>query len=173
MKNIVLFGFMGTGKSSVGKKLADDLGMKFVEMDGIIEEREKTTISDIFAKKGEPYFRLLERNLVKELSGLKGLVVSTGGGVVLDQENIKDFEREGILICLTAVPEEIFKRVKPACLLKERTEKRPLLDVGDPLKKIKELLDYRRPYYDKIKIQIDTTGKDIKKIVCEIEGLIK
>lgn len=165
-KNIVLFGFMGTGKSSVGKKLAEDLKMKFVEMDSVIEEKENRSISNIFSKKGEKYFRKLERNLVKKISKEKGLVVSTGGGVVLNPDNVKDFKKNGILVCFNASPKEIYKRIT-------KTKRRPLLNVDNPLRKIKDLLDYRRPYYDKIKIQINTTGKDIKKIVCEIEGLIK
>lgn len=165
MKNIVLFGFMGTGKSAVGKKLAEDLGMKFVEMDAVIEKQEEMTINDIFAKKGEWYFRSLEKNLVKDLGGQKGLVISTGGGVVLNADNIKDFEKDSFLVCLNASPEEIYNRIK-------NEEHRPLLKVDDPLKKIKELLDYRMPYYNKIKIQIDTVGMRVEEVVSKIKGML-
>lgn len=158
--NIVLLGFMGTGKTSVAKKLADELGRQFIEMDSIIEEREGMSINDIFAKKGEPYFRMVESDVIKELSSKNGLVISAGGGVVLNPDNIKELQKNSILICLSATPEEIYKRVGD-----ERH--RPLLKVEDPLKRIKELLDYRRPYYDKIPIQIDTTGKGVDEVVKE------
>lgn len=158
--NIVLLGFMGTGKTSVAKRLADELGMQFIEMDTVIEEMEGMSINEIFAKKGEPYFRKLESDVVKELGSKNGLVISAGGGVVLNPDNIKELEKGSILICLNATPQEIYKRVGNEI-------HRPLLNVEDPLKKIKELLDHRRPYYDKISIQIDTTGKSIEEVVKE------
>jgi shikimate kinase len=156
---------MGTGKTTAGKLLADDLKMKFVEMDSIIEEREEMSIRKIFEERGEVYFRRLERGLVRELSSEEGLIISTGGGVVLNQENITDFEKNGINICLNAEPEEIYKRVK-------NEKHRPLLDVEDPPSKIKELLEYRKQFYGKIKIQIDTTGKNVKEVVEEIKKSI-
>lgn len=164
-KNIVLLGFMGTGKTVVAEKLANDLEMQFVEVDSVIEECTGTTINEIFAKKGEPYFRKIETDVVRELSDKKGLVISAGGGVVLKKENIKELEKNGILICLKAAPEEIYKRV-------QNEKHRPLLKAEDPLKKIKELLDYRKSYYDKIKIQIDTTGKSVNDIVNEVKKCI-
>lgn len=152
---------MGTGKTAVGKKLASDLKMRFVEMDSIIEEREGKKINEIFSEKGEPYFRESERKLVKELSGMDKLVISTGGGVVLNPENIENFGRNGILVCLTAAPEEIYKRVKDE-------KHRPLLNIKNPLEKIKELLDYRKPFYNKIDIQIDTGGRTVEDVAGEI-----
>jgi len=163
-KNIVLFGFMGTGKTSVAKALAKDLKMRFVEMDAVIEEREAMKISDIFAKKGEPYFRALEKDLVKELAKEINMVISTGGGVVLDEDNIKEFKKNGMLFCLTAPPEIIYERVK-------NEKHRPLLAVADPLSKIKELLAARRPFYEKIKKQIDTTNKTVEEITEEIKRM--
>lgn len=164
-KNIVLLGFMGTGKTAVGRKLANDLKMQFVEVDSVIEERERMTINEMFTKKGEPYFRKVEANVVKELGNKKGLVISAGGGVVLNPDNIKELQRNGILICLNATPEEIYKRVQDE-------KHRPLLKVSNPLKKIKELLDYRRPYYNKIDLQIDTTGKSIEDVMSEVKKCI-
>lgn len=158
--NIVLLGFMGTGKTSVAKRLADDLRRQFIEMDTVIEEREGMSINEIFSKRGEPYFRKVESAIVKELGSKNGLVISAGGGVVLDPENIVELRKNGILICLNATPEEIYKRIG-------NERHRPLLNVEDPLKKIKELLDYRRVYYDKIPIQIDTTGKGVDEVVKE------
>lgn len=164
-RNIVLLGFMGTGKTVVGKKLASDLGMQFVEMDSVIEERERVTINEIFSTKGESYFRNVESDVVRELSNKKGLVVSAGGGVVLNPDNIKELQKNGILICLNATPEEIYKRVG-------NEKYRPLLNVEDPLKRIRELLDYRRPYYNRIALQVDTTGKSIQEVADEIKGFI-
>lgn len=164
--NIVLLGFMGTGKTEVAKRLAENLGMQFVEMDSVIEEREGISINDIFSEKGEPYFRKVESDVVKELSDKNGLVISAGGGVVLNQNNIDNFQRNGVLICLNATPQEIYNRVK-------NEKYRPLLNVKDPLKRIEELLNFRRPYYDKIPLQIDTTEKSIDEVVDEIKGFIR
>lgn len=163
--NIVLLGFMGTGKTSVAKTLAESLKMHFVEMDSVIEEKQGMNINEIFAKKGEPYFRKAESEVVRELCSKDGLVISGGGGVVLNPDNIKELEKNGILICLFAVPEEIYNRVKDE-------GHRPLLNVEEPLKKIRDLLDYRRPYYNRIPIQIDTTGKTILEVVNKIKKII-
>ena len=164
MKNIVIFGFMGTGKTSVGIKLACDLDMEFVDMDHIIEAREGRAISDIFATDGEPYFRKLERELVQELSGREGLVIGTGGGVVLNEDNISDFSESGTCVCLNAEPEEILKRL-------ENDGSRPLLAEGDKLKKIKGILDARRALYAKVPEQIATTGLSADEVVARIGEL--
>ncbi len=111
MKNIVLVGFMGTGKTSVGLSLAERLDLTFLDMDDIIVEREGRSIPEIFDKDGEEYFRALERAIVRELAGKDGLVVATGGGVVLNRDNVDDFERTGLLVCLSASPEVILARV--------------------------------------------------------------
>ena len=90
MKNIVLLGFMGTGKTAVAKRLADELKMKYISTDDIIEAREKRSINDIFAEDGESYFRKVEREAVKDVSSEDGAVIAAGGGVVLDAENLKN-----------------------------------------------------------------------------------
>lgn len=167
-KNIVLLGFMGTGKTSIARKLAEDLGMKFVETDSVIEEREGITINEIFRTKGEPYFRKLESDVIEELASGEGLVISAGGGVVLNNQNIDVLEKNGILICLDAEPEEILRRVA-------HEKHRPLLNVKDPfpLEKIKELLNFRKPYYDKISVHVDTNRKNIEELVREIKVFIE
>lgn len=165
MKNIVLFGFMGTGKTSVGKALAQELGMQFLDMDHIIEEREGRTINDIFATDGEPYFRELEFNLVKELSQREGLVIGTGGGVVLNEENIKSFASTGLCVCLNAAPEEILRRL-------ESDGSRPLLAEGDKLQKIRDILDSRQALYAKVPEQIETSGMTVAEVACGIEALM-
>ena len=164
-KNIVLFGFMGTGKTTVAERLSLELNMQFVEMDSLIEEREGMSINDIFALKGQPYFRQKEVEIAKELSTKEGLVISTGGEVVLDPKNIDILEKNGTSICLTADSKEIYDRVK------DETH-RPLLNIEDPVKKIEELLAHRKPFYGRIKNQIDTTGKSIQEVIDEIKTII-
>lgn len=162
-RNIVLFGFMGTGKTSVGMALASKLGMEFVDMDSIIEVRQKKSISKIFSEKGEPYFRRLERELVQELSAKKGLIIATGGGVVLDKENISDYGKTGTNICLTAKPEVIMKRV-------EADTARPLLKGDDRMQKIKKILADRKELYASVQNQIDTSDLSVEQVV---ENIIK
>jgi shikimate kinase len=149
MQNIVLIGFMGTGKSRVGRLLAERLGYAFVDMDAMIEEREGRAISLIFAESGEPFFRALERALVQELAGKGNQVIATGGGIVLNADNIRDFSRTGLVVCLTAAPEVILSRV-------QHETHRPLLATGDKLSKIKELLVRRQPLYEAIPNRIET-----------------
>ena len=164
-KNIVLLGFMGTGKTSIARQLAEDLSMKFVETDSVIEEREGIIINEIFRTKGEPYFRKLESDVIEELASGQGLVISAGGGVVLNNQNINTLKENGILICLDAEPEETLRRVA-------HEKHRPLLNVKNPLQKIKELLNFRKPYYDKISVHVDTNKKTIEEIVREIKIFI-
>ncbi len=147
-RNIILVGFMGTGKTVTGGVLARRTGMKLVDMDSIIEERRGKTIPEIFAQEGEPAFRILERELVKELSARSGLIVSTGGGIVLNPDNIADFEKSGLVVCLTASPDVIFQRV-------EKDTNRPLLS-GDKRAQISALLEKRHPLYVAIVHGINT-----------------
>lgn len=149
-RNIVLVGFMGTGKTVTGRVLAERTGMELVDMDSIIEERQGKTIPEIFAQDGEPAFRSMERELVKELSKRSGLIISTGGGIVLNPENIADFEKTGLVVCLKASPETVFQRL-------ENDTSRPLLS-GDKKGQIAALLEKRKPLYDAIKHGVHTDG---------------
>ena len=149
MKNIVLVGFMGTGKSAVGKKLAEKLKRDFLELDDSIEAKEKMPIKDIFEKKGEPYFRMVEKEVIKEASSRKNIVISAGGGAIVDEENFKNLKNSGTIIYLKASLETILKRTKGL-------KTRPLLNVPDPKKQIEELLKKREPYYNKADFSIDT-----------------
>ncbi len=159
--NIVLVGFMGTGKTAVGKRLASRLGMAFTDMDAIIVEREGRPVTRIFAEEGEPYFRACERALAVELSETAGRVVATGGGIVLDSGNIRDFDRTGLVVCLTATPEAILQRV-------QHDTQRPLLADGDKLTKIIDLLDKRRNLYEAIPCRVDTSSMPIIAVVNEV-----
>jgi len=165
-KNIYLVGFMGTGKTTVGKILAEKLGREFIEMDEEIEKKEGKKIVDIFRQKGESYFRKIEKEVLKRIASCFSLVVSCGGGVVVDRENLKILKESGIVICLKAKPSIIYERTK-------KTKERPLLNVPDPLKKIKELLARRAPFYAKADYFVDTTPFTPEEVSEEIIKILK
>ena len=164
--NIILTGFMGTGKSAVGRKLAKRLGMKYLDTDELIEEREGSSIHHIFEEKGESYFRKVESAMVREVSHLDRYVISTGGGVVLKDENIEALRRNGFIICLTANPEVILKRT-------EKTGDRPLLNEPNPGKRIKELLRMRQAYYEKVDFSVDTSDLGMEEVIRKIEEVLR
>lgn len=157
-KNIVLIGFMGTGKSEVGKELAKTLGYKFIDTDELIERREGISVSEIFDKYGETYFRKIESEIIKAVSVMENVVISTGGGAVIRSENRMNLKRNSITICLTASPEVIYERTKDY-------DNRPLLKTDDTYMRIKELLKEREPYYSEADIKIDTTQLEAQKVV--------
>lgn len=163
--NIVLFGFMGTGKTSVGKKLAEQLGWTFADMDEVIQQREGRSIREIFAQDGEPRFRKLEKEVAAELALGEHQVISTGGGVVLDPENIRCLQSCGLCVCLQADEATILKRV-------EKMKDRPLLEGGEKAERIRALLHQRQPLYDTIPVQIDTTAHTLEDMVQIIAGMI-
>mgnify|MGYP001613561707 FL=1 len=161
MKNIVLTGFMGTGKSEVSQELSKVLGWKVIDVDTEIEKSQRMKITEIFKQSGEPRFRDIETEMIKNFSKNKNVIISTGGGAVLRQENMDALRENGVIICLTATPETILKRIS-------NNNDRPLLQVKDPLKKIQELLEFRMPYYEKADIMIDTENKTPLEIAEEI-----
>lgn len=166
MKNIILTGFMGTGKTAVGRELSRLLNMKLIDIDTEIEKSENMTISEIFRRFGEAMFREIETEMVKKVSQNTNAVISTGGGVVLRKENLDIFRKNGIIVCLTATPETILERTKTS-------NERPLLQIEDPIRRIRELLNFRKPYYDKADIMIDTEGKNPLQIAEEIVEKVK
>jgi len=157
IRNIVLTGFMGTGKTAIGHALAAHLERPFLDMDEEIVNRARKPIPRIFAEDGEPFFRELERQVVIDLSAEPGQVIAAGGGVVLNPANVADFSATGLVVCLTATPATILARVKD-------DTNRPLLDVPDKLARIRELLETRRPYYDAIPVQIPTDNLTVDAI---------
>ena len=166
MRNIIIVGFMGTGKTTLAKALAKKLGRTYVSIDDEIEKRSGVVISDIFKNKGEAYFRKLEREIIEIVSEKNDQVIDTGGGAVLDKENMVNFKKNGVVICLWSPPGVIFERTK-------KSIHRPLLNVGDPETEIKKLFVARRPFYEKADFHIDTTDFDISAIIEKIRGIIK
>lgn len=152
---------MGTGKTAVGKELAKKKKWQFLDLDELIELKEKKTIADIFAKEGEPYFRRLESRVLKEVAREKKFVLACGGGIVINKENIRIMKETGIVICLTASPEVILSRT---CGYAHR----PLLNVRDPKQQIEALLKLRAPFYAQADETIDTSEISVKEVAVRI-----
>ncbi len=160
--NIVLIGFMACGKTVVGKKLAAKLGMKYIDVDETIEKTAGHSIADIFKQHGENVFRDMETKAIKSVAGLDHYVIATGGGAVLRTENVHELRSNGKIVYLAASPEAILRRLGDA-------QARPLLaKESDKLKKIKELLEHRKPNYKECDFQVDTTFLTIDKVVDKI-----
>ena len=164
--NLVLLGFMGTGKSAVGRRVAALAGASFFEMDAELEQRAGKPISRIFSEDGEPAFRAMESRLAEEWGRKEGAVISCGGGVVLRAENLRALETNGLLVCLTARPEVLLERTA-------RSKKRPLLAGEDPEKKIRDLLAARAPAYAKIPVQVDTSDASLDELAAHLLDLWK
>ena len=150
-RNIVLVGFMGSGKSSTGRYVAERLDRPFLDMDTEIDRLEGRSIPDIFAQQGEPHFRQLERALVQELAARASLVIAPGGGIVLNPDNVRDFAARGVVINLRVSPEMVLSRVG-------QDPHRPLLQGADPLQRIRDLMARRKDLYAAVPYQIDTDG---------------
>ena len=165
-RNLVLVGFMGTGKSAVGRRVAALAAAPFLEMDAELERRAGKSISRIFAEDGEPAFRDQEAQLAEEWGRKQGAVISCGGGVVLREENLRALGANGLLVCLTARPEVILERTA-------RSKKRPLLAGEDPEKKIRDLLAARAPAYAKIPVQVDTSDAGLDELAARLLDLWK
>lgn len=150
--NIILVGFMGSGKSSVGRRLAALTEHRFVDTDDLVAENEGLSIPEIFSAAGEEGFRLCEEAALADLEGETGVVVSTGGGMVLRESNRGRLRRMGIVVWLDADPEVLFERAT-------RTGRRPLLQTDDPQGRFASLLESRRPIYEEVSdARVDSTG---------------
>ena len=158
----MLVGFMGTGKSVVGKLLAERLGRPFLDLDRKIERVAGRAVAQIFEGEGEAGFRKREREMVREAAALEGHVVATGGGVMMDDENIRLLKGSGWLVCLTASPDVILRRTSAAL------QNRPLLGGGEPRERIEALLKLRAPFYAKADVAVDTSDRPVKEIVEEV-----
>ena len=165
-KNIVLLGFMGTGKTSVGKILASKLGRRVIDIDHVIEVSEKKKIREIFEKEGETRFRGLEKEAVRVVARETGVVITTGGGVVLDPENILALRQNGVLVELTATVETVFRRVKDS-------KHRPLLGGGNLMAEIRKLYEPRKPLYGQSDYHFSTDGRMPSEVADEIFEKLK
>lgn len=166
--NIALIGFMGTGKTAVGKALAEKLGKEFVEMDSLIEQKTGKAIFDIFQKDGELAFRQLEIDMTRDVAQRQNLVIACGGGLVLNKINVDRLRQSSVMVYLTASPPMILKRT-----LKDG-ETRPLLSTPDRAKRIRELIAFRKPFYERaVDIRVETSKLDIEAVAEEIVSKLK
>lgn len=162
MNNIVLVGFMGTGKSAIGKQLALRLKRPFLDLDRKIEREAGRSVQEIFSKEGEAVFRRMEADAVREAAALKDHVIATGGGVMCDEGNVQTLKSSGLLVCLTARPDVILERTSASLT------SRPLLAGASPKERIEELLKLRAPYYARADWTIDTNNRTLQELVEEI-----
>lgn len=156
-KNIALTGFMAVGKTHVGRELARRLGWRFVDVDRAIEKSAGLKVQEIFNRHGEARFRALEKEKLKEILDRERQVIATGGGAVLDEENLELLKQRTLLVCLTATPETILRRAGGG--------RRPLLDVGDRDARVRDLLSRRAPLYAQAHATIDTENLSIEQVV--------
>jgi len=161
MRNIILVGFMGTGKTTIATKLSHRLKMRYVSTDDLIEKKEKRTINEIFTRSGEDYFRNVESEIIRQIADSENVVIDAGGGAVIREENMGCLKSNGIVIRLTADPEIIMQRTK-------KYKHRPLLNVEDPKRKILDLLAKRARTYAKADYTFDTGKLTIEQVVDKI-----
>jgi len=152
---------MGTGKTSVGRLVAEQLHFEFLDTDDLIQTRTGRTIADIFSHDGEPAFRALERQVVGELTGRKNTVISTGGGLPTNRDNLEALMAHALVVCLWAAPGKIWERVR-------NQSHRPLLHDPNPQKKIEELLKIRGPFYRQADVLINTDQRSAREVAQQI-----
>jgi shikimate kinase len=161
IRNIVLCGFMGTGKSSVGRLVAEQLRFTFLDTDHVIEARAGKPIAKIFAEDGEAAFRAMENQVVKEVAQRDHTVISTGGGLVVNPENMASLKQHALVVCLWASPDEIYARVK-------NQNHRPLLDDPQPIEKIRTLLAERAPFYKQANVLLNTGIRSPREVAQQV-----
>jgi shikimate kinase len=169
--NIILIGYRGSGKSTVGSKLAGRLKRRFVDTDDLIEERLDVPITDIVKSHGWDYFRKLEKSIIEEISREDHLIVSPGGGAVVDPDNVKTLRKNGFIIWLKADRQTLLKRIEKDQITSIR---RPSLTGKGTLEEIEETLSQREPFYEKAsEIQIDTSRLAVDAVVESILAALK
>ncbi|MBI5365681.1 MAG: shikimate kinase [Planctomycetes bacterium] len=169
--NIVLIGFRCTGKTAVGKALAEHLKLEFIDADDYLEKKIGYSIRDIFVKQGESSFRLMEAESLSELARLDGKVIAAGGGAVLWYKNIRNLKRNAMLVLLEADPVTVFERLRRD----PRTPtQRPALSRKDMYEEIVEQMELRRPYYSRAADHVvDTTAKTLEMVLEEVMSLVR
>ena len=169
--NIVLIGYRGTGKTVVGKRLAQKLHRPFYDTDTLIEKREQTTIADMVKTGGWTFFRKVEKDIIRELSETRSSVIATGGGAVMDKQNVSCLNETGVFVLLTADPHVLVQRILAD---QTSTEKRPPLSDGTVYEEMQTLLTQRMPTYQKIaQFSVDTTGLTVDEVVAQIVNGVK
>ncbi|MFC1980996.1 shikimate kinase [Chloroflexota bacterium] len=166
--SIALIGFMGTGKTVIGRVLAEKLRREFVELDSLIEQRAGRSIPEIFRQDGEVRFRELEIEVTREVAGKKNAVIACGGGIVLNKINIDRLKKGCIIVYLTASPGVILRRTAGDASV------RPVLEASDKARHIKELLRFREPFYERAAdIKINTSKLGISSVAEQIIERVK
>jgi shikimate kinase len=169
--NIVLIGYRGSGKSTVGSRLAARLKMRFVDTDDLIEERQGAPISDIVKSHGWGHFRKLERSMIEEISKGNHLIIAPGGGAVLETDNVKALRKNGFIIWLKADKQTLLKRMNQDPGTNTR---RPTLTGKGTSEELKEVMSLREPIYERVsEIQIDTSTLDVEAVVENILTVLK
>jgi shikimate kinase len=159
--NLALIGFMGTGKTSVGRLVAESLHFDYLDTDEMIQSGTGRVISDIFKTDGEPAFRALEEKVVAELATRKKTVIATGGGLPTNPQNLASLKTHALVVCLWASPEKIWERVK-------NQSHRPLLHDENPQAKIRELLAAREPFYKQADVLLNTELRSVREVAQQI-----
>ena len=155
--NLALVGFMGVGKSSVARMAGAGLHLEVVDTDELIESTAGQSIPSIFAAEGEAGFRARERAVLEGLEGRRGLMISTGGGLIAQPGNLESLRRHSLVICLWAGPETIWERVG-------HQSHRPLLQTPDPQGRIRELLALREPFYRQADVMVNTERRNVQEV---------
>lgn len=165
IENIALIGFMAVGKSAIGRTLAKKLRRRFVDLDAVIEKSEGMKVRDIFTQKGESYFRQLEKRLLEEVLSRDGQVIATGGGAVMDDDNLRLLRERALVVGLTASIDVLLTRA-------DNGAKRPLLAGDDRRERIETLLREREPRYAQARALIDTSDLSVDQAAEKIVQLL-
>jgi shikimate kinase len=161
LANIALIGFMGTGKTSVGRLVAEQLHFEYLDTDEVIQSETGRSITEIFATDGEPAFRALEEKVVKELAVRKQTVIATGGGLPVNPKNLDRLKAHSLVVCLWSSPEKIWERVR-------HQSHRPLLSDKNPQAKIRELLAAREPFYKQADVLLNTDLRSLREVTQQV-----
>ena len=161
LANIALIGFMGTGKTSVGRLVAEQLRFEYLDTDDVIQSATGRSITEIFEADGEAAFRALEEKVVKELADRKKTVIATGGGLPVNPKNLASLKKHSLVVCLWSSPEKIWERVR-------HQSHRPLLHDQNPQAKIRELLAAREPFYKQADVLLNTDLRSLREVAQQV-----
>ena len=166
-RNVYLIGPMGSGKTAVGRRLATLLGIEFIDSDAEIEKRTGVDVRYIFEKEGEVRFRERERDVIADLTALEGVVIATGGGVILDPANRERLAKTGTVVYLETTVDTLVRRTKS-------TKTRPLLMNDDPRAVLERMMLVRRPLYENAAdLRIETTGRQVRAVAADIQQRLR